>query len=122
MHGNVFTFMRNTHTNMDLANIFGESFTLSIVNIAEVVMRLMEEAEKFKHCTGPEKKEMVINATKTLIAQMPNTGHDGGPGTLENILQSVVPDIIEVLITSSRGELQLNKNISGCVKKIKWCC
>jgi hypothetical protein len=96
---------------------------ISIENIAKVTTICMEVIEDIKELNGNEKKELVKKCIHRLIEK--SDLEEDKKGTLYTLLQEFVPDVIAVIVSATKGEINVNKALSVAkqiIKFIKKCC
>lgn len=96
---------------------------ISIENIAKVTTICMEVIEDIKELNGTEKKELVQKCIHRLIEK--SDLEEDKKGTLYTLLQEFVPDVIAVIVSATKGEINVNKALSVAkqiIKFIKKCC
>lgn len=87
-------------------------------NVIDYVLRVMTLVEQNKSLSGFEKKAVVIEVLTKLVDLTSNL-NDNSKASLKIIIKVVVPNVIESLISASKGITSLNKkkNGGGC-----FCC
>ena len=96
---------------------------ISIENIAKVTTICMEVIEDIKELNGNEKKELVKKCIHRLIEK--SDLEEDKKGTLYTLLHEFVPDVIAVIVSATKGEINVNKALSVAkqiIKFIKKCC
>ena len=89
---------------------------LSITNVSVVVSKAVEVVDT-EAVSGPEKKEIVINSLNRLIRDSKMTRDN--KQRLNMVVDTVVPQMIDVVVKASKGELNVNKQVEkiarGCL-------
>ena len=83
----------------------------------------MEIIEDIKELNGNEKKELVKKCIHRLIEK--SDLEEDKKGTLYILIHEVVPDVIAVIVSATKGELNVNKVLSvskRIIKFFKKCC
>ena len=96
---------------------------VSLENIAKVTTISMEIIEDIKELNGNEKKELVKKCIHRLIEK--SDLEEDKKGTLYILIHEVVPDVIAVIVSATKGELNVNKVLSvskRIIKFFKKCC
>lgn len=96
---------------------------VSIENIAKVTSIAMEVIEDIKDLNGEQKKELVSKCIHRLIEK--SDLDEDKKGSLYTLLYEFIPDLIAVVISATKGEINVNKALSVAkriVKFIKKCC
>jgi hypothetical protein len=96
---------------------------VSLENIAKVTTISMEVIEDIKELNGDQKKELVKKCIHRLIEK--SDLDEDKKGTLYTLLHDFVPDVIAVIISATKGELNVNKALSVAkqiLKFLKKCC
>ena len=96
---------------------------VSIENITKVTSISMEVIEDIKELNGTQKKELVSKCINRLIEKSHLT--QDKKEHLYTLLNDFVPDVIAVIVSASKGELNVNKAISVATRLVKWigkCC
>jgi len=87
--------------------------TFTTVNLVHVVVTAMELAENYPHLSGVDKKQLVMEAVRTVM-----TEHGSNEG-VDALLDITVPATIDLLVVASRDGLILRPDIKQTIKK---CC
>ena len=96
---------------------------VSLENIAKVTTISMEVIEDIKELNGEQKKELVKKCIHRLIEK--SELDEDKKGTLYLLLHEFVPDVIAVIVSATKGELNVNKALSvlnQIAKFFKKCC
>lgn len=83
---------------------------LNVLNVMFVVTGLMQLAEKYSHLSGPQKKELVLQALQKYLDQNPS--HD--------ISLPMIPGFIDASVAIDKGEIKIKLPTSCfglCCKK-----
>jgi hypothetical protein len=88
---------------------------ITIVNVIEIVIEIMQFIEKYPDLDGVSKKTCVINVITLLVSKDDNE-------TLTEFTQLLLPSIIDVIIAASNNLLQLNKTRCKSFKSFFPCC
>jgi len=80
---------------------------LSMRNIVFVVTHLMQVVEKMDGLTGPDKKELIINVVEKLLETTDLDDHL--KDSLKDFVDTTLPSTIEVIVSASKNQLDLNK-------------
>jgi hypothetical protein len=86
--------------------------TLSTTNILTYTSELMQLVETYPSLSGSEKQAIVIQALQNLANT--STLDDSSKATLDSLITQVVPIFINLIISATNGELELNKKLAAC--------
>lgn len=92
----------------EFTNKFSEN--ISVVNITDAMILLMQLVGKYNKLSGHNKKYLVI---QILISVVKNTNVGQMDELLDNILISVIPVIIDKMISVEKGRLVINPKIKN---------
>lgn len=86
---------------------------LTMLNIIEICLSLMTMAENIKHTTGPQRKQIVLQAVTMYLEKR------GGDPNLVNLL----PPFIDAAIALEKGDTQIatQEAVSGCMGCLGFC-
>jgi len=86
---------------------------LSMLNIIQICLSLMTMAEKVPHTTGPQRKQIVLQAVSTYLDKT------GGDPNLVNLL----PPFIDAAIALEKGDTQIATQdaVVGCFGCLTFC-
>lgn len=73
---------------------------------------MMQWLGKVKTLGGPDKKKVLLLSVEEMIRLIPNDKQN-----LEDLLLSVIPSMIDSLVSCETGELQINGKVKSCVAK-----
>lgn len=81
-------------------------------NVIDYVLRVMTLVEQNKTLSGFEKKAVVIEVLTSLVDLSDNL-HVNSKASLKIIIKTIVPGVIESLVSASKGITSLNKKKGG---------
>lgn len=91
----------------DQAQKIVEKRGLNMKNIVFIVTHLMQVVEKMEGLSGPDKKELVIDVIDKIIEI--SDLDDELKSSLQTFIDSTLPSTIEVIVSASKNQLNLNK-------------
>jgi Ni,Fe-hydrogenase maturation factor len=91
-------------------------YSLSENNVIDYVMRVMNLVEMNNKLSGFEKKAVVIEVINKLLDESPNLTPEAKT-SLKLIVNVVVPNVIEAVVSATKGNTNINKLLSE-----KKCC
>lgn len=96
--------------------------SLNLINISTVLINLMEEVEKIKTLSGDEKKSLVLSVIQYTINE--SSLHDNEKIILNQVCNLLIPEIINIIITSSKNGYNLNTIKTDCFScfSVLKCC
>lgn len=96
---------------------------IGVGDLILIARNTMETVETFKDISGAEKKELVLTVIKKyVIATVPNGRKKDD---MLRVISDVLPNTIDLIITATRGELNINpikfgRGMFSCFRLI--CC
>ena len=92
-------------------------YSLNENNVIDYVMRVMNLVEKNNNLSGFEKKAVVVAVISKLLDDAPNLTPESKIA-LKLIVNVVVPNVIEAVVSATKGNTNINKLAIGDNK----CC
>lgn len=86
---------------------------LSASNTIVLTAKLMEFVEKYKNISGIEKKQIVIDVLHQIVDRS-GLVEDDSKKDFNYLINSIVPSIIDGLVSANNGQLNLGKEKKGC--------
>jgi hypothetical protein len=86
--------------------------------VAMYVQTAMEAIEKTSELKGPQKKQAALQVVRKALDEAPRISDESSTRdtVVQMIDQGVVADIIDLIVSASRGKVDVNKAISTGVK------
>ncbi len=93
-----------------------ENQTLTQADVIMVMGKAMELVEQRGRLSGPEKKRIVMESVQHFLS------HHGDNSGWDTILDTIIPMVIDQLISASKGGLKINKKaFRSCLNMLKCC-
>jgi hypothetical protein len=93
--------------------------SISIENVVDRTIMLMQWVEKLKDMDGQQKKDIVLGVLMRAANDIPDTA--GGPGTVEVMIKMAMPKLIDWIIVADGNGIDVNTNVSVCAGKTLNC-
>ena len=91
----------------------------------EVIPAMMSDVGRIKNLSGTEKRDLILDAIELSIEKtfaelnkIPELAAASWDETLRDLLLTLVPPLIKLLISVENNEIKFNKKVTGCFK----CC
>ena len=101
-----------------IVNKLKSGYSLNENNMIDYVMRVMNLVEMNNKLSGFEKKAVVIEVINKLLIDDQNLSPEAKT-SLKLIVNVVVPNVIEAVVSATKGNTNINKLVSDTGKK---CC
>lgn len=92
---------------------------LDTKRLVQLIPDLMELVEKYPELKGRDKKRLVLEVLKKFVTN--KVENEDQKARLLQLLDEVVPDMVDVVVDASKGKLNVNavaQAASGC---LGWC-
>jgi len=90
-----------------IKSIHGDKITPS--NIILITTELIQIVEKYKSCTGTQKKMLITNTIKKIVNEQSNT--PGEKNALYVVIDSTLPHVIDGFISAINGAMKFTKDV-----------
>lgn len=85
--------------------------------IVDLTIEIMKVLATFHDLPGREKKAVLLRVLKDLINETTDNHNNEAVRITGDILEFVVPTLVDRLVSVENGQLAINKNVTGCTGK-----
>lgn len=87
----------------------------SVENVIEILPELMSQVDKLKKINAEGKKALVLKMLRHLVDITDGPGNDA---VWDPIIKSLLPGMLDLLVSTNKGKLTLKKQ-SSCLRLLK---
>lgn len=115
-------FKEIINSNYNIINVLLDGKNLDNSNIPFIVAKLMVQLEDIKFLSGKDKKKLLMILLKIYLDKNVcetidgNTNEMGNGNNLELVLNTLIPSMIDTMISIDKGQINIEKVATGCVK------
>ena len=103
--------------------ILPDIIDMNNVQLIQTAVRLMQYLEGIREINGPDRKRVLLQCLDMILQYLRQSGRitDGVYGDLNNFRVGVVPFMVDVIVSASKGEFDLNHVKTCCFGLLNFC-
>jgi hypothetical protein len=103
--------------------ILPDIIDMNNVQLIQIAVRLMQYLEGIREINGPDRKRVLLQCLDMILQYLRQSGRisEGVYGDLNNFRVGVVPFMVDVIVSASKGEFDLNHVKTCCFGLLNFC-